>query len=165
MIRFLSYLLLLPVLASCSLIVTKPDVSLQRIAPTGVDSSGIDIELNLLIKNPNSFDITLLGYSYTLEVSDLPFASGGIRKTAVFMGKQESGLSIPVRVRHGELLEILKRQHDPDKIPYHLSASLQVDTPIGELSLPIDQRGLFSIPEKYRPGSVLQQIKGLFKLR
>lgn len=158
-------LLLTCLLTGCSTIVGTPEVRLQRIAATGIDTAGIDLEVNLLVANPNRFNLTLLGYSYALSLAETPLSSGGQRQQTIFPGKQETLVRIPARVRHGDLLELLKHSPNPDHIPYHLQAGLQVDTPLGEVSVPVDSRGEFAIPEKYRPSGLLQRFKGLFNSR
>ncbi len=162
--RFLTLITLVATLqAGCSAIVTRPDVRLQKISPSSLDTSGIDLEVNLLVTNPNSFDLTLLGYSYALSLASTPVASGGVRQKVVFAGKKETVLKIPTRVRHGSVVELLKKKPDLNHLPYSLEAGLQIDSPIGELSVPINAEGDFAVPENYRPSSVLHRLKGIFR--
>lgn len=164
MIRLVLFLLALA-MTGCSAVVTTPEVRLQRLAPVVFDTAGLEVEANLLINNPNRFDLTLLDYSYTLQAAGLPLGTGGNRQTIVFPAQQETGIRIPARIRYSDLLELLKRHADPDRIPYRLTASLQVDTPLGETSIPVDYQGQLSIPENYRPSFILQRFKGLLAPR
>lgn len=161
----LALLLLLLAMTGCSAIVTTPEVRLQQLEPVGIDTTGLELEANLLINNPNHFGLTLLDYSYTLQVAGLPFGTGGNRQTIVFPAQQETVIRIPARIRYSDLLELLKRQPDPDRIPYRLTANLQIDTPLGETSVPVDYQGQLSIPENYRPSFMLQRFKGLLAPR
>lgn len=153
--------LLVFLLTGCATVVTAPTVQLQQLKPVALDISGLTVEVDLLVTNPNRFDLTLLGYSYTLQIAGVPFSSGGGRQTIVFSAEQETQVTIPTQVRHSDLFELLQLQHDPDLIPYHLVAGLQVDTPLGERSVPVDQQGQWAIPEQYRPSGLLKQLKGI----
>lgn len=160
--RLMVLLTLLVALTGCAAVVTPPEVRLQQITPVRIDAAGLAIEVDLLVHNPNRFDLTLLGYSYTLQVAGLPFSSGGSRQTTTFPAHQEQLVRIPARIRHGELLELLKRQSGPDHLPYRLIAELQLATPLGESVIPLDHQGRFTIPEKYRPDALMNHLKGLF---
>lgn len=152
-------------LQGCSAIVTRPEVKVQGINMVRLDTSGVDIDINLLVSNPNRFDLALLGYSYRLQLADIPLMSGGERQKIVFQGDRETLLKIPARVRHTDLLELLRKSPDPNHLPYRIIAGLQVDTPIGETSVPVDHSGEFSVPEKYKPASMFQRFKGIFEGR
>lgn len=163
--RLLLLIMLLSGLSGCAAVVTSPKVRLQQINPTGIDSAGLNIEVNLLVNNPNRFDLTLQNCSYTLQVAGLPFGSGATHQTTTFPGYKETQIKIPVRIRHADLLELLKRQLDLDHTPYHLIAVLQVDTPLGVSSIPLDHQGQLPIPPQYRPDAALQRLKSLFDPR
>lgn len=150
------------VLSGCAAVVTSPEVRLQQINPVRIDSAGMDIEVDLFVNNPNRFDLTLLGYSYNLQVAGRPFSSGETRQTTIFPANQEILVRIPARVRHINLLELLQLQLDLNHLPYHLIAELQLATPLGESSIPLDQQGQLKIPEKYRPNVLMQSLKDLF---
>lgn len=149
------------VMGGCSMVVTAPEVSLQQIAVTGADSDGMDLEAHLQIYNPNSFDIILHSYSYSLQIMGLPVNSGDSRSAITFPGGEMTLIPVPARVRHSQLLELLKRSPDPDRIPYRITASLQAETPFGELLIPVDRKSAFAIPHKYRPDNIFRQLKKL----
>ena len=74
-------------------------------------------------------------------------------------------LSLPVRITFHDLLEILKQRPDPEHIPFRLTAGLDLHTPFGEIAIPVDKRGIFSVPQKYRPDRFLKQLDELFNRR
>lgn len=161
----LRLLLICLFLGGCTVFVTPPQVQLRQVTAVGLDTAGVDLEVELLVHNPNRFDLTLLGYSYALQMLDTPLSSGGARQRLNFTADQDTVVRIPARVQHTDLLSVLKKQPDPDRIPYRLIAGLQVETPLGETSIPVDQRGQFAIPERYRPSNLIQRFKGLFEGR
>lgn len=160
MTRF-ALMALLFLLSGCTAVVTAPTVQLDQLKPVAVDISGLTIEVDLLVTNLNRFDLTLLGYSYTLQVAGLPLSTGGCHQPVVFSAKQQTRVTIPAEVRHHDLFKLLQLQHEPDRIPYHLVAELQVDSPLGQTSVPVDHQGLFAVPEQYRPSGLLKQLKGI----
>lgn len=162
MIVVAAWLLFLSTLTGCPAVFAAPKIQLHQITVSGIDAAGLDLEVDLLVSNPNRFDLTLTGYSYTLRVDDLPLYSGGAQQVAAFPARHETIVRIPTRVRHNDLLALLKRQPDSGRIPYHLVAALQVDTPVGETSIPVDFHNQFTIPENYRPNTIIKQLKGLF---
>ena len=147
--------------AGCTKFVKEPEVKLQRLNVVGVDTKGADLELFLNVNNPNSFSVSMIGYSYDLQVMTLPVARGGARNKVEFKGGTDTDVRLPVRVEYGSLWEILKRRPDPDKVPYRLQAGFELDTPIGEMLVPLDRKETFTIPQELRPSFYLQQLKGL----
>ena len=91
----------------------------------------------------------------------LPVARGGQQETVVFRAGAETDVRLPVRVRYTDLVEVLKRRPDPDHIPYLMTARLQVQTPVGEMLIPLEKSDSFSVPEPLRPGYYLEGIKEL----
>jgi LEA14-like dessication related protein len=161
--KFLLVLLLLLLSVSGSTFVREPKVSIKRTNIVGLDASGVEIEFYLGIRNPNSFDLSLLGYTYDLKVMALPLASGGLQESILFKGGSETDVRLPVRVKLADLIEVLKRRPDPDRVPYQLNARLQISTFAGDMTIPIESSSTFSVPETYRPDYYLNRLKSLFK--
>lgn len=134
-------------------------MTLVQTSLIGVDTSGVDIEIVLEVTNPNSFDLSLLGYTYNLQVMTLPLSTGGKQETVFFAAEKDTGLRLPVRLKFSDLLEIIKRQPDPDKIPYQMDARLFVDTPLGEMVIPVEKNATLSVPQKYRPSKFLHNLQ------
>ena len=157
-VRLIAGLCLLLCCAGCSSFVKEPQVVVRKVAIVGLDTSGVDVEFQLTVTNPNMFDISLLGYSYDLKVLTLPLANGGRQETIQFPAGRDTDLLLPLRVNHSSLVNILKRRPDPDRIPYQLQALLSISTPAGEMSLPVEKNDTFSLPERYRPSVWLDRI-------
>ncbi|ABK98787.1 LEA type 2 family protein [Pelobacter propionicus] len=162
LLRFLLFPLLL--LCGCSLLLKEPDVSLTRTSIIGMDTAGADIECALAISNPNSYDLTLQGYSYDLRVMSLPLAAGRLHQPLTLPAGAKTDMRLPIRVKYADLFEIIKRRPDLDRIPYRIQASLLVTTPLGKMDIPVDMSKTFSVPEKYRPNHYLNQLMGIVSL-
>jgi LEA14-like dessication related protein len=125
----------------------------------GLDTSGIDIEFLLEISNPNPFDLSLLGYTFDLQVLALPLSTGGKQETILFPAGKETGMRLPVRLKFNDLLEIINHSPDPDKIPYQLSTLLRLKTPLGEMAVPVEKSALLAIPVQYRPAAFTNRLR------
>ena len=152
-------LLLIVMLSGCASPVQAPRVTLKESSMVGLDSSGIDIEFLLGISNPNPFDLSLLGYTFDLQVLALPLSTGGKQETILFPAGKETGMRLPVRLKFTDLLEIVNRSPDPDRIPYQLNSRLQLKTPLGEMSVPVEKSALLNIPEQYRPAALSNRLR------
>ncbi|HJV67198.1 MAG TPA: LEA type 2 family protein [Geomonas sp.] len=162
----LSYSLLLLLfvsvaMAGCTSFVKQPIVTVKDLSVVSVDGGGAGMELYLGITNPNAFDVKLLGYNYDLKVMALPLAKGGLREEINFPSRAETDVRIPIKISFGSLLEILKRRPNFDAIPYQLSAGLDLDTPLGQMAVPVNRSGTYAIPKQYRPSSILNRLSDL----
>lgn len=151
--------LLFALLSGCASIVQEPRIAIRETRLIGLDSSGIDVEFHLGITNPNNFDLSLLGYAYDLRVMTLPLSTGSTQETVIFPSGKETDMRLPVHLTFGDLLEILKRQPDLDKLPYRMNAKLQLKTPLGEMIIPLAKDGTLNVPEQYRPGAAINRLR------
>ena len=151
--------LLIVMLSGCASLVQAPRVTLKETSMIGLDTSGIDIEFLLAITNPNSFDLSLLGYTFDLQVLALPLSTGGTQETILFPAGKETGMRLPVRLKFADLLKIIKRSPDPDKIPYQLNTVLHLKTPLGEMVVPVEKSSLLALPEQYRPAAFANRLR------
>lgn len=157
-------LLIITLCSGCSsLLVTEPNVAILGASLTGLDSSGIDLEFRLRVFNPNSFDLSLLGYSYDLRIMDLPLATAEIREATVFTAATDTDMRLPVHLRFSDVMEIIRRQPDPDKVPYQMAALLHLNTPLGEKMIPVAKSSTLSIPQEYRPEVFINRLRGVLK--
>jgi LEA14-like dessication related protein len=160
----LPFLLMLMLLSGCTRFVNKPVVKVKDLTVVSLDGGGAVMELYLNVKNTNPYDIRLQGYSYDLKVMALPLAKGGARDEIKFPSEGETDVRIPIRISYRDLYEILKRRVDPDNIPYQLSAGLDLDTPMGQMTVPVNSSGTYAIPNEYRPATILNKMTDFFKL-
>lgn len=146
-------------LTGCASFIQPPDVTVKDAGVVSLDTSGIEVEFYLGVSNPNPFDLSLTGYTFDLRVMDLPFSSGGKQEAVRFPAGKETGIRLPVRMKYGDLLEIIKRSPDPDRIPYRLNSLLHLETPLGSMALPVEKTAVMAVPEKYRPASMIRRLE------
>lgn len=155
--------LLIVMLSGCASLVQVPRVTLKETSLVGLDTSGIDFEIQLGISNPNSFDLSLLGYTFDLKVLALPLSTGGMQETILFPAGEETGMRLPVRLKFTDLLDIIKRAPDPDKVPYQLNTILQLKTPLGKITVPVEKNAVLAIPEQYRPATFINRMRDVLR--
>jgi len=86
-----------------------------------------------------------------------------VREEVSFPGGTATDLRIPIKVSYGDLLEIFRRKPDLDKVPYQLQAALDLGTPLGQMSVPVNRTGTYGVPKQYRPGALLNRLGDFFK--
>lgn len=148
-------------LSGCALFMKKPRVTLNDISVVGLDTDGVNLELLLSVQNSNTFDVALRGYTYDLRLMALPMAKGGARETLEFRRDAVTDVRLPLRLNYKNLIELLKRRPDPDKVPYQLNAGFELETPFSTLTVPVDKSGTFAIPPQYRPAYFYRQLTDL----
>jgi LEA14-like dessication related protein len=158
-------MLFLPLLllTACAMIVEKPKVDLSDVRFAGLDGNGVSIDFLLTVTNPNSFDIPLNGYTYTVGMMALPLARGESKDSVIFPAKTSTDMLIPVRIAYNDVLQILKRYPGLNEIPYQLTADLAVGTPVGSITVPVRKKGAVTVPEKYRPGNLFRKLGDFLK--
>lgn len=144
--------------AGCTTFVQKPRISVSSTSITGIDTSGIELEFSLAVDNPNRFDLALQGYTFDLQVMSLPFSHGGSPRKHVFPAGTQSRMQLPMRIAYTDLIEIIKRRPGLDNIPYQMNARLNIETPAGEITLPVTKTDQISVPESYRPNTYLKRF-------
>lgn len=159
-LRILTTLTLL--IGGCSLLFETPDVDVTNVVFLGFDPGGVEVEILASVRNPNGFDITMTGYTYDLQVHALPFADGGSSRKILFRSNETTDVRLPVRISFRSLYELLRRRPDPDRIPYRLVGTLIVETPLGEQVIPFRTDNHFSVPQKYRPSSLIDSLGAFF---
>ncbi len=157
-------LLLLALLTGCKLLVKEPVVTVKDLSVVSLTGAGAGMELRLNVQNPNAFDLSLLGYSYQLTVLERPLATGVAREEIKFPSGGQTELRIPIKISYADLLEIFNRKPDPENIPYQLSAALNLDTPLGKMTVPVQRSGTYAIPKQYRPAAIFNRLGDFLRM-
>lgn len=161
--NFFFLIAVIMILSACSLFFSKPEVKIKSVEITGLDPTYLNIEVLASVKNPNSFDIKLSGYTYDLKVHALPVSNGGSAIETIFPANRQTEVRLPLQLSVSSLYELLKRQPDPDRISYSIKGNIQLATPLGDQLIPFEKTDFFSIPLKYRPSYWADKVKESLK--
>jgi LEA14-like dessication related protein len=157
--NFVASILVIALLSGCSAFIQEPRIAIKGTSLVGLDSSGIDVEFYLGIRNPNVFDLSLLGYTYDLRVMTMPLTTGGTQESVLFPAGKETDMRLPVHLTFSNLLEIIKRQPDLDKLPYRMNARLHLRSLLGEMVIPVEKNDTLNVPERFRPGTAIDRLR------
>ena len=166
LLRYHMVVLALVTISGCASLVQPPHVTVLSTNVVSVDTAGFDIELLVGVENPNRFDVSLQGYTYELQIMSVPFSSGGMQKQVLFPSGRAVDVRLPFRVHHTDLLGVIMRRPDLDRIPYSVDARLNLTTPFGEIVIPVKKSDTVSVPADFRPETyfkrILQPLKEIF---
>jgi len=160
---FIASFLLIALLSGCSTLIQEPRIALKGTSLIAADSSGIDIEFALGITNPNNFDLSLMGCTYDLSIMTLPLTTGKTQMTVLFPAGEETDMRLPIHLNFSDLLEIIKRQPDLNKLPYQMNATLHLKHPLGEMTIPVEKNDILNVPDRYRPDAAINRLRGVLR--
>jgi len=145
-------------LSACTAFVSKPEVALKDVKLAALDAEGVGLDFYLTVRNPNSFDLKLKNYNYDVNIMSLPLARGSSQTTYDFHANSTTDFLIPVKIPYQGLIDILKRRPDPSAIPYQLHADMKIGAAFGDMNVPVNKSGTFSIPKEYQPSNVFKKL-------
>jgi LEA14-like dessication related protein len=144
-------LLFLAGCASLGDLVRKPEVSVIRVVPTGADFEHIDLEMELLVKNPNPVGIRLAGYDYDLTVDGASFFQGSMHEPVELAAEGSSTFKVPLTLNYRELFSSLKSLADETESAYRIETGFLFNLPVlGDQRLELSYEGVvphIKVPE------------------
>lgn len=111
-----------------------------------VDLEGATLLLVFQVENPNPKDLHLAGARYALELDGRRAASGELPGGADFPAQATTPLTVPVRIRFQDLPPLLGMVFGRDSIPYRVTGTAQVRTPIGLMEIPFEHADRLTLP-------------------
>ena len=127
----------LPVLAfffaAClGMVLEKPLVTLHRVTASPRSLTQVDLLLDIEVKNPNRFDITLASFEYTVFLKGETIGSGSLEKELLVPAAATTRLQAPVTAGFKDLGAILAAVlAGGDKPPYAFEGKATIATSFG----------------------------------
>lgn len=120
---------------------TVPEVSVEEVKwdKLSLNEAGGRFRLNLV--NRNQFPIELSKFTYALSLGDVEVANSSLARAVAFDSGGAGTLDIPISVSPKQMGLGLFRMLTGKKGGYALKGTLDVKTPFGPMSLPIDKVG------------------------
>lgn len=153
--------LLLPLLASCSLLqqavsasFERPSLAFRDVKLDHVDFKGADVNLLFDVTNPNSNGLDLGAASYALAIEGKQIATGAPPHGLQVPGKGTATVTLPAHVVWDQLAPALEAVLSKKTLSYKASGSLGVNSPVGLINLPLEHEGVIEPP--HLPGVELQ---------
>jgi len=142
--------LLLPLLAGCSLVnqlassaFQRPSLSFKEARLPHIDFQGADLDLVFLVTNPNSMGLDLTRASYDLEVEGHKVASGTPKNGLKIPAGVTTEVTFPAKILWTEIAPALEAVFALDQVRYKASGELG----IGPVTLPLQHEGTFAAPK------------------
>lgn len=153
-----SLVLLLTGCASLEDFIRKPEVSVVRVVPTMADFRHIELEMELLVKNPNPIGISLEGYDYDLTIDGASFIKGRMDEKVNLEPEGSSVFKVPLSLDYTELYSSLKSMGDDTESAYEIATTFYFLLPIlGEQQLKLSHEG--TLPNIKVPGISLGKLE------
>ena len=146
--------LLMALLAACSGLSRKPEISLAGIELVGLGLVEQRFVLKLRIRNPNDIDLPVNALGFDVDVGGRHFAQGASDKPVVVPRQGDSILDVKVASSLGNVLKPLRDAQKAGKggIDYRIYGRVELE---GFGSLPFDRAAELplSVLERLRKGS------------
>lgn len=118
-------------------VIQPPEVSVSDVSVTDISATRMGLALNLEIKNPNPIGLTFTSLDYQLEIADKPVASGSSAERMAIPANGSVKIKVPVSLKYSEVAAAYESAKDLDRVPYKVTGKVKLDTPIGEIPIPI----------------------------
>jgi LEA14-like dessication related protein len=135
----------------------SPTASIQSIEIVGLDFSGVSLQVNVAIDNPNPLGVTLNAYDYGLMVDGESVVKGRRDDEVSLKASGRSTLPVPVDISFQQLAGAASALKHQDIIPLSVALGLEIAIPyLGGIRL--DLNGSVEIPSLripvVRPASI-----------
>ena len=122
----------------------EPIVQFSDVKIKGLGLSGGALDVVLSIYNPNGFDLNATRLTYKLMVEDKDLGNGVMDRAFRVSDKDSTFVTIPVDFTYAGLGAAGRQLLSSGSVNYRVLGDVTVNTPLGNFTLPYDQRGRFS---------------------
>ncbi len=126
-----------------------PQVTLSGIKVRKMGLSGADLEVGIMVKNPNAFGVDIRKLSYQLKVNGKPWLSSALKQTLSLGERGSHQLTVPVSLNLVEIGSGIASALDKSApLNYQINGDMNFDTSLPQLkdvAAPFDLSGQVSI--------------------
>jgi len=127
-----------------------PQVGVERVEFKHIDLTGADLVVHIKIHNPNSVGATLSRLEYQLEIDGERLLKGVKEDKTVIESNNTSLIPLPVSVNYAGLKTGIAGVLTKKNLPFAFTGKITLDTPIGDLSFDLSEKGEIPIPDRPR---------------
>ncbi len=122
-----------------------PTVALHNVQVDGLGMTGAALRVALLVRNPNPYSLRTAGMRYRLLVGDSVTIATGVDSThQQVAGRDSAVVVLPVQVSWPGLSAAGRAIASTGLVPYQIVGEITLDTPLGNHSVAVNQRGRFA---------------------
>lgn len=126
---------------------TQPTLTLKSAAVTNATLGGLSLDTTWQLDNPNALGLSLSSIEYALVVDGHQVLAGAPANGLQIPANGSAELRFPASVKFADLGGVLETFLTKDRARYRVQGSLGLQTPIGELKLPLATEGDFEVPK------------------
>ena len=123
----------------------EPSVKVDKVALSKISAESFDLDLGVIIDNPNPVELNLSGIDYKFELADNQLAAGKSDDSVSISASGKSKTNFPVSIDYDEIKSIYDAAKGQDEVPYTFSGTVSLDTPIGAIPIPFKTKGMMPI--------------------
>jgi LEA14-like dessication related protein len=121
--------------------IESPAIGMRNLHVRQYSGGRADIEADLLVKNPNDFDVTLTRVHLDLEIDGVPLGRIEWSGQIPIAKNIESPASIPTTLQVGAHDDVFTALIDRQAVSYALAGEIGVDRGVISLDLPVEASG------------------------
>lgn len=141
-VRILFLIAISMCLISClDWILVKPSFTLRGITLNTVSFTAMNVLLNIDVRNPNSFDLTLKSFEYTIYLKNEEIGNGHLEKELLIPSSSTTQILVPIVVRFKDLNGSLKVIFTENDLPYKIEGNADVVMAFRSLKFPFSTEG------------------------
>ena len=122
----------------------EPLIGFSDVKIRGLGLSGGALDIVLSVYNPNGFNLNATRLTYRLMVEDKDLGSGVLDRAFRVRDKDSTFVTIPMDFTYAGLGAAGRQLLQSGSVNYRVIGDITVDTPVGNFTVPYDQRGRFS---------------------
>lgn len=125
----------------------QPTLTLRSANITNVNLGGLSLDTTWQLDNPNPLGLSLSSIEYALFVDGHQVIAGAPPNGLQLPANGSAELRFPANVKFVDLGGVVETFLTRDRARYRVQGSVGMQTPIGELKLPLATEGDFEVPK------------------
>lgn len=138
----------------------KPKVTLKGVDVTDVDFTGARLAALIEIENRIPVDLSLAKINWGVTIDGKSLVNGVVSTPTVVPASQVFPVKLPFALKFDDLTRIASRYKDADEAPYRLTGDLEIETPVGPLTVPFKHDGLAPVLKVPQVELTKVQVRG-----
>lgn len=121
-------------------VVEQPRIALQNVRILKAEGLLQYLQVDLLVSNPNDFDIPLTGLDFSLAINGKDFASGLSNRRVTIPRLGDATVPVEVTVSLLSLFQVLQAARGARSLDYSIAGKIHLDTMVLR-TVPFDKTG------------------------
>jgi LEA14-like dessication related protein len=127
-------------------VVQPPTLAYRSAEVTALDFDGATLAFDFRLHNPNAFGLSLAGVQYWLQLEERVVVRGAVKGGLKIPAAGEVPVRFTARLPFAEVPHLLELVAKGGQVPYTVGGQVDVETPVGVLSIPASHAGHVDLP-------------------